>query len=72
MAVKSMKALSTRPFLTGLGLGLLTLWVAGIKMKKKNKLPNLGIVPTVGKRKAWICNGYRGKGEWRWLRKMST
>jgi hypothetical protein len=72
MAVKSMKALSSRPFLTGLGLGLLTLCMAGIKMKKKNKLPNLGVVPTAGKRKAWIGDGYRGKGEWRWLRKTST
>ena len=53
-----MKALSSRPFLTGLGLGLLTVCLAGIKMKKKKKLPNLGVVPPRVKRKAWIGNAY--------------
>jgi hypothetical protein len=67
-----MKALASRPFLTGLGLGLLTACVAGIKMKKKKKLPKMGIVPAAGKGKAWFCGGYQRKGEWRWLRKTLT
>jgi hypothetical protein len=70
--MNAIKALSSRPFLTGLGLGLLTVCVAGIKMKKKNKLPNLGVVPAGGKRRAWIGDGHQRKGESRWLRKMQT
>jgi hypothetical protein len=72
MAMNAMKALSSRPFLTGLGLGLLTVGLAGIKIMKRKKLPNLGVVPTRFKRKAWIGDAYRSKGEWRWLRKTQT
>jgi hypothetical protein len=67
-----MKALSSRPFLTGMGLGLLTVFLAGIKIMKKTKLPNLGVVPSRLKRKSWIGDAYRNEGEWRWLRKTKT
>ncbi len=70
MAVNMIKALTSKPFYAGLCLGLLTVLVAGVKMNKKNKLPNLGVVPATGKRKAWLCDGYRRKGELRWLRTM--
>jgi hypothetical protein len=39
------KALFSRTFLTGVALGLLTARLAERKMKKNNKLHNLGLTP---------------------------
>jgi hypothetical protein len=72
MAMNAMKALSSKPLLTGLGLGLLTVFLTGIKIMKKKSLPNLGVVPTRVKGKAWMGDAYRSEGEWRWLRKKRT
>jgi hypothetical protein len=72
MAMNAMKALSSRPLLAGLGLGLLTVFLAGIKIMKKKSLPNLGVVPPRVKRKARIEHTYRSEGAWRWLRKTQT
>ncbi len=72
MAVNAIKALTSRPLLAGLGLGLLTLLAAGIKIMKKNKLPDLGVVPASRGKRAWFCDGYRNKGELRWPRKTQA
>jgi hypothetical protein len=43
--VIAVKTLLSRTFLTGVAIGLLTARAAGHKMKKKNKLRNLGLTP---------------------------
>jgi hypothetical protein len=70
--VNAIKTLSSRPLLTGLGLGLLTVAAAGIKMMIKKKLPSLGVVPITGKKRAWVCRWHQRKGELGWLRKTKA
>ncbi|HCS48472.1 MAG: hypothetical protein A2V45_00070 [Candidatus Aminicenantes bacterium RBG_19FT_COMBO_58_17] len=45
MPVTAMKTLFSRAFLTGLAVGLLTARLSDYKIKKKNKLQNLGLTP---------------------------
>jgi hypothetical protein len=43
--VSAMKTFFPRAFIAGLAVGLLTTWCREYKMKKKNKLQNLGLTP---------------------------
>jgi hypothetical protein len=40
-----MKTFFPKAFVAGVAVGLLTTWVRDYKMKKKNKLRNLGLTP---------------------------
>jgi len=72
MPVSAMKTFFSRAFLMGLAVGLLTARMADDKIKKKNKLPNLGVTPAALPKAARRKDRYRSKGEIRWLRSMST
>ena len=67
-----MKTFFSAAFLTGLAVGLLTARLADCKIKKKNKLPELGVTPAALTKAARHEGKYRSKGEIRWLRSMST
>jgi hypothetical protein len=67
-----MKTFFSRAFLTGLAAGLLTARMADYKIKKKKKLPSLGVTPASLPKAARRKDRYRNKGEKRWLRSMST
>lgn len=43
--VSAMKTFFPKAFVAGVAVGLLTTWVRDYKMKKKNKLRNLGLTP---------------------------
>jgi hypothetical protein len=66
------KTLVSRTFLTGLAVGLLTAGLAGYKMKKKNKIQNLGLTPEAVRKAARHKILGRKKGEERWLTRTST
>jgi hypothetical protein len=70
--VIAVKTLLSRTFLTGVAIGLLTARAAGHKMKKKNKLRNLGLTPEAVKKAARHKFPGRDKGEERWLTSTST
>jgi hypothetical protein len=72
MPVSVMKTFFSTAFLTGLGVGLLTARLADYKIKKKNKLPDLGVTPASLTKAARSAGKYRSKGEIRWLRSTST
>jgi uncharacterized membrane-anchored protein YhcB (DUF1043 family) len=72
MLVSAMKTLFSWAFLMGLAVGLLTARLADDKIKKKNKLPNLGVTPAALLKAARRKDRYRSKGEIGWLRSMST
>jgi hypothetical protein len=66
------KTLFSRTFLTGLAVGLLTVGLAGYKMKNKNKLQNLGLTPEAVRKAARRRFPGLKKGEERWLTRTST
>jgi hypothetical protein len=72
MPVSAMKTLFSRAFLMGLAAGLLTALLADYKIKKKKKLPNLGLTPAALPKGALRIDRHRNKGEERWLKSMST
>jgi uncharacterized membrane-anchored protein YhcB (DUF1043 family) len=72
MPVSAIKTFFSRAFLSGLVVGLLTARLADYKIKKKQKLPNLGVTPASLTKAARRKDRYRSKGEKRWLRSMST
>lgn len=72
MPMSAMKTFLFRAFLMGLAVGLLTARLADYKIKKKNKLPNLGVTPASLPKAARRKDRYRSKGEIRWLRSMAT
>ncbi len=67
-----MKTFFFRAFLIGLAAGLLTARLADYKIKKKKKLPNLGVTPDSLPKATRRKGGDRNKGEERWLRNMAT
>jgi uncharacterized membrane-anchored protein YhcB (DUF1043 family) len=67
-----MRTFFSAAFLTGLAAGLLTARLTEYNIKKKNKLPNLGVTPTSLRKAARREDPPRSKGEIRWLRSMST